>query len=190
MDILPKLRKSLRDGTSVCISIPRPEAGYYRGIVTHITDRYVAFQKIDDFEFDGTLVVSLKHISKVQAGSFSKATDRVIGHNKEIKNFRPPAWLKSCQTWEDLFLQLKSRNMWPSAEVVQKQDLWFLIGPILKVEEPGSYIQHYRGEGRWQKKPDPIAYKNLRLVMFGDRYSRSFNSYMKSLANMPLDTKH
>jgi hypothetical protein len=185
MDALRKLRKSLRDGTSVCISISKPEACYYRGIVAHLTKRYVALQQIDDFQFNGTVVIALNHIAKVQAESYSRATDRVMEHIGELKKFRPPAWPKTCETWEDLFSQLRRRNIWPSAEVVQKQDVWFLIGPIVNAEEEGSYIQHFGGEGRWLKRPDPIAYKYLRLVIFGDRYSRNFNRYMKSLNNMP-----
>lgn len=180
MSALSKLRKSLKEQTSVCIVESGRDGSYYRGIVTHISSVFVALHQIENLEFNGTVILALKDFNDVRDGTFSKVTDRILEQNREIKKQRPAAWLNDCETWQDLFLNLKRRRIWPSLEVVKKKDCWFLIGPILDVEEKGSYIHNFSGDGKWQKEPDPITYKYLHQVMFGDRYSKHFNRYMRT----------
>ena len=179
MDLLTQLRKSLKQKQCVRFRTSHPEQDYYDGIVTHVRPDYIVLCQEDDFEFDGVVVLNRKAITACDDQYYGKVFNAVLRNTGQLAALKAPAWLDDCRTFEDVFTQLKRRRIWPAVKIVHKKDGWFFIGQITHVEENGSVIRHYDGNGKWEDDDAPFGYQNLHCIHFGDRYTKHFNSYMR-----------
>ena len=178
MDLTPMLRKSLKKQYCLRLETSHPDKYSYDGIVSHIRPDYIVIHNECNFEFDGLVVIRRKSITKCSDRTYD-THNKVLLHSGQLGKLKTPTWLDDCSTFQDIFAQLKRRRIWPAVEMVEKKDSWFLIGPITHVEEKGSDIRCYDGQGKWEDVY-PINYRYLHNITFGDSYSKHFNNYMRS----------
>lgn len=178
MNILPKLKKSLRDKIAIQFAVPQKDDPDFVGVVVRLTSEFVALREINNFETVGIQIFRLDAIGEFLENGNRRCANQVLKANGQLEKLRPPKWLDKCETMHDVFLQLQKRDIWPSIEVKDGEDEWYLLGTITHVEEAGINIRHYDAHGKWEK-PTPVSLQYITSIQFDGPYEKHFGNYMK-----------
>jgi hypothetical protein len=179
MSVSKKIKKSFAESWCMKFKTRHPEGDSYDGIVVHLTNEFVALQTLDDFEFDGVNVFWKSALKGFRDNKFDICMNGILHNNGQLRRLRIPLWLKKCETFSDLILTLKKREIWPAIEVIGEDDSGCLyIGPITAIEKANFSVECYDAAGKW----DGVAkfgFNEVFRLEFGTRYTKHFNNYMK-----------
>lgn len=180
-------QKSLEQQWSMRFSTCHPNNDKYHGVITQTTKRFVALQCLSNFEWDGTVVFPKRSIIRARDGKFEACQNAILRQTGAMDHFAPIEWLASCETIQDVFIELKERDIWPGVELMypKNQGGGFYIGPITKVSKDSFSLWCYDAAGKWEKEYIR-SFKNVFRVEIESRYISPFNAYMRR--NNPLSS--
>lgn len=182
MSLAKKYKKSKEKKWSLRFNTYHPDGDRYYGIVTHIQKRFIILRKHDEFEFNGTLVLTKKVIKGYRDSKFEACANEILRHNGNLKQAKSPRWLDNCTTIKQVLEKLQKRDIWPAVEIIfrikKKTETLFYIGKITRFGKNAFWIYDYGADGKWQKEYK-IRYDEIFRIEFDDLYTRHFNAYMR-----------
>jgi len=174
-------KKSLNEKRLIRLKTKHPDGDNYDGIILKETDKLIFLASETDFEFNGIIIFAKKFIKGFRYGRFEECHNELIRFNGQINKVRLPVWLKTVNSWEDILRGLNKRDIWPCVEILYNklEKSVFYIGPGIGGDEEGFTLHGYDADGKWEKEYY-LNYDEIFRVEFNDKYSKNFNSYMKS----------
>lgn len=85
----------------------------------------------------------------------------------------------NLESWSTIIKNLKNLDFHVIIKNVRKKYLEFNIGPIVKLTNKKVKINNYDPTGKLDEKPTSIAFEDIRIIKFGDKYSTIFRKYLK-----------
>ena len=166
-----------------------PDGDSYHGVVLNNFRSYILIGEVLDFHFYCFKALPKKHIKSIRDNKYDKATTDILNFNNEVKKFKAPKWSKKCNNIEELLRTIKKKGIWPTIEVKyadEPERIYFFIGPVTSIEEGEASILCYGADGKW-KKEYYFDIKEIFSITWGDKYSETFNDYMKATSKYKGD---
>lgn len=181
----PFFHKSLDDRWFMRFRTRHPEGDDYDAVILHVAQQFVIMREVDDFEFDGIIVLPKKFIRGVRDGKFERCANEILRQNGELKRLKVPSWIAGCATIKDLLTTLMKRSTWPAIEMLFDDGSTALyLGPVESVSVEGFKTQCYDAAGEWENGYW-FRWDELFRIEFDSRYCKHFNRYMRA-KNSPL----
>lgn len=177
------LQKSLEGKLCMRFFTHHPDKDHYDGIITQLRKEFFVLQEERDFEWDGTQLFPNRALKGALDNKNYACYTEILRQNGAIESFQPVAWLDSCDTLRDVFMQLKERDIWPGVETLydKKRKSAFYIGPLTNISDKHFSLWCYDAEGKWEKEYR-LSYKSVFRIAIDDKYVKHFNAYMRKQA--------
>jgi len=180
MTITEKLRESLERRRCMRLKTRHPDGDRIDGVVVGLTKTIVVLHQVEDFEFDGFVVMPKKLVAGVRDGKYEACGNEILRENGALQTCRPPRWLEPCETLFDVVAAMKRRDMWPFVETIAKSGkrTECRIGPITAIRDEHFNLRGYDAAGGWEEHAT-LHFADVFKVEFGSRYCEHFNAYMR-----------
>lgn len=180
MSLAKKYQKSLTEKWCLRFKTIHPRGDNYDGIVLLNQPSFIVVQEMQDFEFDGTIILPKKVIKGFRDGKFDSCSNEIIRQNGAINKLKIPSWMSSCSTVPQVLIELMDREIWPIIVHLndEKTSTAFYIGPITGTDETGFWLNCYDATGKWEKEYF-LSYQNILKIDINSKYCKHFNKYMK-----------
>jgi len=180
MKITDKLRESLDRRWCVRLKTRHPDGDRIDGVVIRLTKTLVMLHEVDDFEFDGFVVMPKRFVAGVRDGKLEVCGNAILRENGALQSCRSPGWLETCDTLFDVFAAMRRRDVWPIVETIAKSGkrTEFHIGPITAIHDEHFHLHGYDAMGEWEGH-SKLHFEDVFKVQFESRYCEHFNAYMR-----------
>ncbi len=154
---------------------------HFSGIVLEHNTEIVMMIDLLDFNYDGYVIFRKSHICEIKHSKNEEFFQKIL--SKE--NLLEPI-LNRCQPiklgeMEDMFKQLKKRNLPIIIERLYDSEDIFQIGPIHSVSKKSVRINYFNARGEFELKPVVSKYKSITFFRVDSTYANLFNKYTKKL---------
>ncbi|MBR1555450.1 MAG: hypothetical protein IJ644_08685 [Oscillospiraceae bacterium] len=127
----------------------------------------------DDFQLNGFQIRRIADMRKIET---KMDTCTLINRKQEIlKNVKKPA--VNLGSWQTVFESLDRLKYFVIIENEYKEK--FAVGRIVKVKKKSVVFQEFDADGKWQEESE-IDFENITTVTFKDRYSSTWQKYLKN----------
>ncbi|UZT99864.1 hypothetical protein ODZ84_10005 [Chryseobacterium fluminis] len=171
-----RVQKHISEINLVKISL-EDESSIY-GFITKASDEFIMIEETNDFSLAGIKIVPASRITGIRHGISDKVSKAIYSEEGLITFNHKIIDNTSLKNNESLFRSLKKQNFHCIVESRKKDKETFSIGEILEVQEKSVLIKNYDPVGKFSKKPHKIAFKNIELINFNDKYSTTFRKYL------------
>lgn len=168
---LLKMRKVVRFLTK------HPHNDKYHGVLLAAHEQHLIFRVVDNFRFDGVLVLPMKQLKKVQGGQNEIVFDQIMFKEKKLAVPPCPAWILKAPSIEALVQAMLKRGLWPVVETRRGKETALYLGPVTNAGESSFSLYCYNSYGQWEKEYR-LSYRDIFKIEFFDDYSTPFNAYM------------
>lgn len=162
----------------IYLSEESPE-NYVFGFILKVSDEFLMIQETYDFTLSGIKIIPYERISSIRHNRFDVISQKIFSEEGLIKFNQKLIDNTSLKSAESLFKSIKKQNFHCIIDSAKKKNDLFSIGEILEVHEKFVIIKNYDPNGKINKKPHKISFKNLEFVTFNDNYSITFRKYLK-----------
>ncbi len=178
-----KLAKSKLERWLIRLETSHPDGNTFDGVVLAFTKDLIVLRAERDFEFDGIQVLARKFVTGFRDGRVERCHNQILERERESRRIELPRWMGSLETIAQVVATLKNRDIWPIVEIIfdNGNDSAFYLGPLLKIRDTEFTLRCYDGAGKWEKGYE-IANDEVLRIEFGDKYSNTFNAYMRSMS--------
>ena len=154
------------------------EEDEYRGIPIRRSRTLLALHKLDEFHFNGYIVVRLKDVVKIKRGRVEVTKQRILKATGVLDTHVGPDWLR-VGSWKSILTCLKRRGVCVCVgSALIKVDV-FAIGDVHKLKDNAVVLNSFDAHGKWYKPKHKIKYSDITGIFFGDKYSVTFSEYVK-----------
>jgi len=169
---------SKREIVKISRTVTNGEANVY-GIITGLSERFMFLAEKDDFKFNGEIIIPTYHYDSMRCSDYEKTSKKILKAEKQLSSSKPKSTKIDLSTWKSVFLSLMKSDIHVIIECEDLKKPTFTIGPIERINNKSVAVRYYDPNGRLDKKPTKIKFKNITLVRFNDEYSKTFRKYLK-----------
>ncbi|MBE6876220.1 MAG: hypothetical protein E7496_05765 [Ruminococcus sp.] len=127
----------------------------------------------DDFQLNGFQIRRVADIRKIETRTDACT---LINRKQEIlKNIKKPTI--NLGSWQTVFESLERLKCFLIIENEYKEKI--SVGRIIKVKKKSVVFQEFDADGKWQESTE-IDFENITTVTFKDRYSSTWQKYLKN----------
>jgi hypothetical protein len=177
-----EIREAIKGYVEICqqvhIDRSRIDLNALHGYPLVLGQKLLLVQYLDDFQFDGYMIVRIKDITSVISGDSERFSEFILkeeGIFNEIKNPQ----ITNCDTWEIVINELKAigKNIIIECEDIDEGK--FYIGKIIEVTKNAVSFLYFDGVGKWDDASTIIYFKDITSIKFEDRYTTIISKYVK-----------
>lgn len=160
------------------VTLERSHGDNLTGFILDFSSAFLLLHLNIDFLPDGYAIVPRDSFDYLRCGRSDRMSKRIYKGERLLETAkvleRP-----SLKSWPDLFRNLRELDYHVIVECEDQEEPEFFIGPVKKVLKQRVGIQHYNGVGKFDEELTTIAYNDITIIRFGDRYSTIFRKYLK-----------
>jgi hypothetical protein len=149
------------------------------GFVVKFSDDFVMIEETYDFALAGTKIIPYESVRSIRNNQYDKISKAIYSDENLIKLNQKIIDKTNLDNAESLFKSIKKQDFHCIIESKKNKKDLFSIGEILEVNAKSVVINNYDPAGRINKKPHKVAFKDINLINFNDRYSKVFRKYLK-----------
>ncbi|PIF47302.1 hypothetical protein CLU96_4352 [Chryseobacterium sp. 52] len=149
------------------------------GFLVKFSDDFVMIEETYDFSLAGTKIIPYDSIISIRNNQYDKISKAIYADEGLIKFNQKIIGKTNVENAESLFKSIKKQDFHCIVESKKNKKEVFSIGEIVEVHAKSVMINNYDAAGRINKKPHKIAFKDINLINFNDRYSKVFRKYLK-----------
>ncbi len=146
------------------------------GFVIGYTDKYLLYQEVADFEFDGYTAIAIDKINKIESNLFRETTTRIMKLEGEMSKFGI-TYDVDLTNWQTIFESIKKEKAFSIVEGIDKKGELFSIGKIGEIKQKKVELIDFDANGVYYKYPSIIKYKHIIQVRFDNRYVNVFQKH-------------
>jgi len=173
------INKSIASKSVIRLKTDFPDGDCYDGIVLHYSKSIVVICEMRDFNFDGLIILSKKHVVGVRDSEYEKCASQIIRFNDEIKKIKNTKWLSEILTTKDVLSYLFKKNIWAAIEIINGNSTALYLGPITRINRTQFGLYCYDAKGLWESEYT-LKYSDVARIEIGSMYTNTFNKYMKA----------
>jgi hypothetical protein len=178
------IRKSIANKWHIQIAAKHSNE-HYNGIIMGETAGFLILKEYFDFYYHGLQIFSKKAIKGLRDDDHETIANKLIRNNGEILRGNYPSWLSHVSNYYSLFNQIKQRNIWPAVEIFRNsKKTEFYLGQITRVYRNHFSLLFYDSKGNWESEYR-LKYSSIYRVIIRDKYTETFNQYMRKFNPKP-----
>lgn len=175
-----RLEKSIASSRLVKLYVDvEGDEAEYTGIPIRASRSLLAFHDLEEFHFNGYVVVRLRDIVKVRRSRFETTQQKILKSTSELAKHADLPWLR-LGSWKSLLSCLRKRGVCVCASSGLMAVNAFAIGEIHRLTDDAVVLRSFDAHGKWCSPMHRIRYADLTEVSFGDEYSTTFHEFVKS----------
>ena len=148
------------------------------GFILAMSEHFLLIQNAKEFTLDGYTIITKYDFESIRCNEYDNVQKKILTGEGKLKDYgiKNPINLES---WSTIIKNLKNLDFHVIIKNVRKKYLEFNIGPIVKLTNKKVKINNYDPTGKLDEKPTSIAFEDIRIIQFGDKYSTIFRKYLK-----------
>lgn len=133
----------------------------------------VMVQYLYDFLIDGYKILRIKDITAIRSGNHERFSEKILRDEGILNQVKTPP--VSVNNWGTVLrdILVLEKNIVVECEILGE----FYIGRIVEVSKFTLSLLHFDPLGEWDDEPTQIAFKDISVVSFDDRYSSIMSKY-------------
>ncbi|SDL64750.1 hypothetical protein [Chryseobacterium taihuense] len=148
------------------------------GFIVKASDYFLMIEETYDFSLAGIKIVPFERVSGIRHGLSDKVSKMIYSKEGLIKFNKQIIKNTLLTDFEAIFKSIRKQDYHCIVESRKKKQELFSIGEILEVNEKSVVINNYNPNGKIDKKPRKINFKNIETISFNDNYSIVFRKYI------------
>jgi len=161
------------------IHIEREDIDYHvlEAIPIDINSKFLLFQYIYDFYFDGFKLICLDDITSIERGEIEKFHDKVVKEEEktinaeEVSNINIKDWKSFFQSIFEIGKMIDISLEW------KEKGRAFFVGKVVSVSESSLELLEVYPEGTWYKETTSISYEDITMVSFNSNFCNMLGKY-------------
>ncbi len=149
------------------------------GFLLAISKDFLLLQVDNEFSLNGYAIMRKDQFDSLRCNKYDKTQKKIYIAEGLLENGYGIDKSISLKSWQDIFKTLKFFDYHVIIECEDKEEPWFDIGPIKRVNKESVSIQYYDPTGQLESKLTSRKYSDITLVKFDDNYSKTFRKYLK-----------
>ncbi len=149
------------------------------GFLLAISKDFLLLQVDNEFSLNGYAIIRKDQFDSLRCNKYDKTQKKIYIAEGLLENGYGIDKSISLESWQDIFKTLKLLDYHVIIECEDKEEPWFDIGPIKRVNKESVSIQYYDPTGQLESKLTSRKYSDITLVKFDDNYSKTFRKYLK-----------
>ena len=149
------------------------------GFLLAISKDFLLLQVDNEFSLNGYAIMRKDQFDSLRCNKYDKTQKKIYIAEGLLDNGYGIDKSISLKSWQDIFKTLKLFDYHVIIECEDKEEPWFDIGPIKRVNKESVSIQYYDPTGQLESKLSSRKYSDITLVKFDDNYSKTFRKYLK-----------
>ena len=154
------------------------ESSIYGLILKNSTD-FLHLTETDEFIFNGEVIIKKDQFDSIRCNEMDIAYKEILSKEGKLKATKLKKTTVDLTDWTTIFKDLKKQDIHVIVECEDLDDPTFTIGPIENVNSKNVEIRYYDATGILDKKLTKVKFKDITLLKFNDRYSKTFRKYLK-----------
>lgn len=143
-----------------------------------MSKNFLLLQIENEFSLNGYAIIRKDQFDTLRCNQFDRTIKKILKKEGILENDYGINEIICLENWQTIFKDLKKNDYHVIIECEKKKKSGFNIGPIKKISKTSVSIQYYDPTGLLENKLTPIEYKDITIVQFGDRYSKTFRKYL------------
>lgn len=148
------------------------------GFLLEVSDDFLLVQNEEEFRLEGYSIIRKDHFDAIRCSKSEKKIKQILKAEGIIDKKYGISKAVPLASWASIFQHLKEEDHHVIVECEDLEKPTFNIGAIIDISKKAVQIKHFTAEGIIKKKPKKIAFKNITLVRFDDRYINLYRKYL------------
>ena len=148
-----------------------------RGQILAQSKDTLVLHQVDEWHFDGFLILAKKIVSNIQYGSLEIFQEKVLRSEHPKVRSKIPSWL-DCSDWNSMLTSLKNKQV-PVCVQGKPKARNFAIGLVDKIDDKIITLIEINTKAKLCKTETTISRKNIAYIFFGDEYSSVLSKHIR-----------
>ena len=181
MGLSTKYRKSMEHKWVIRLKTIHPREKNFEGVVLHNGRNYIVLAEVDQFEFNGLLILPKRVLAGCRDGASEEVANQNVRMNGALQRIKLPTWLGACGTLREALAAVDCKRIWPAVEILYNDNRFsaLYLGPITRISGTRIWQRCYDAAGEWEREYEYNEREVFRVEL-QSRYCRHFNRYMKT----------
>ncbi|MEO1513847.1 MAG: hypothetical protein AAFV95_02505 [Bacteroidota bacterium] len=149
------------------------------GILLQNSEDFLLLQVEEEFHLNGYAIIRKDRFDGVQRSESERFLQKILTKEGITATEHGLSQKLSLQSFQAIFNDLQQSKQFVIVECEDLKEPSFTIGEIEKTSKKSVGIRYVSPEGLIDRKPTKIAYEDITLIRFGDRYSSLFRKYSR-----------
>lgn len=153
----------------------------FGGIIVEQNEKFILMSDLNDFNFDGVVIVRKSDISNVKRSINESFFDTIIEKEgiKQAIIQRTANLNFKLGDFTEMFISLKELGIAIIIEQLYANVSKFQVGPVSKVDKKKVFLDYFNANGEFDFKPVTSKFKDITFVRIDSPYANLFFKHVK-----------
>ena len=149
------------------------------GFLLDVSADFLVVQIDSDFQLDGYTIVPISTVADITCNKADRFHKSILRKEGVIKRDHGLDHKLDLSDWSSVFKSLKAKGAVVSIEDETDEEIYYVIGRIIRVNKKSVAIQYFDALGQLDKETTKVNYEDITIVNFDSRYINTYAKHLK-----------